>query len=99
MTVLELKSLPYDEIQGWFEYFEKRPYGWRDDRRAAVVASLCAFGDHKLKPEDMFESLSLISKQNKEVDKENFAIKFLTQINSRLENKVDFKNDTFVSEV
>jgi hypothetical protein len=26
--------MAYTELQGWNEYFEKRPVGWRDDDRA-----------------------------------------------------------------
>lgn len=25
--------MPYEELLGWFSYFEQRPVGWRDDDR------------------------------------------------------------------
>jgi hypothetical protein len=28
-----LDEMPYQELQGWFSYFEQRPYGWREDDR------------------------------------------------------------------
>lgn len=33
ITKSALDRLPYEEVQGWFSYFEQRPYGWRDDDR------------------------------------------------------------------
>jgi hypothetical protein len=32
-TIRELEEMPYDELLGWFAYFEQRPIGWREDDR------------------------------------------------------------------
>jgi hypothetical protein len=32
-----LAEMTYEELLGWYNYFEKRPYGWRDDDRAAKI--------------------------------------------------------------
>ena len=33
-----LEEMPYTELKGWGTYFKKYPVGWREDRRAAVIA-------------------------------------------------------------
>jgi hypothetical protein len=33
MPVHKVMEMPYDELLGWFSYFEMRPVGWRDDLR------------------------------------------------------------------
>jgi hypothetical protein len=42
------------ELTGWFNYFERRPPGWREDQRTAMLVN--AFGAKK-KPEELFPSL------------------------------------------
>jgi hypothetical protein len=42
------------ELSGWFEYFQRRPPGWQEDQRTAMVVN--AFGAKK-KPEELFPSL------------------------------------------
>jgi hypothetical protein len=44
---------------GWQEYFSRRPIGWREDNRAAIIAM--SFGG-KAKPEDLFESLKILKR-------------------------------------
>ena len=53
-------SMPYDEVQGWFAYFEERPPGWRDDSRAFVVATAASQGGLKKNPEELFDSLKTL---------------------------------------
>lgn len=37
-TVTELREdIPFRELQGWFNYFERRPAGWREDQRTAML--------------------------------------------------------------
>lgn len=61
-----LETMPYTELLGWFQYFEKRPVGWRDDLRAAYL--LQAQGVKK-KPAEVFPSLRQIgSSGNKLAD-------------------------------
>jgi hypothetical protein len=52
-----LHEMSYEELLGWHNYFERRPYGWRDDARAAKL--LQAQGV-KAKPEAIFPSLQTI---------------------------------------
>lgn len=47
--------MPYDELLGWFAYFEARPVGWRADDRAMKL--LQAQGV-KAKPEAVFMTLA-----------------------------------------
>jgi hypothetical protein len=70
-----MQELPYEEILGWYEYFDKRPYNWQDDNRAAVIA-LSMSGSSKVKPQDLFASLKTISNQNKPNLAEQFFAKF-----------------------
>lgn len=57
-----LDELSYEEFQGWFSYFERRPVGWRADDRAAKL--LQAQGV-KEKPWKLFSSLDAIYNSNK----------------------------------
>lgn len=61
MPVYKLLEMPYDEMLGWFEFFEKRPIGWRDDLRTSYL--LQAQGV-KEKPTKLFPSLAAISKKS-----------------------------------
>ena len=58
MPVTEmLERMPYDELLGWFQYFSKRPIGWREDNRAYRIMQ--AFGT-KEPPDKIFESFAKI---------------------------------------
>jgi len=50
-------NMPYDELQGWFEYFRVKPYEWRDDDRAAKFIQTQGT---KAKVWDIFPSLKSI---------------------------------------
>jgi hypothetical protein len=49
-----LNEMPQSELMGWGDYFTRKPYGWREDQRTAVI--LQALG-YKGKPEDVFATL------------------------------------------
>ena len=49
-----LDEMPQSELAGWGSYFRKRPYGWREDQRTAML--LQAQG-YKGKPEELFQTL------------------------------------------
>jgi len=51
--------MTYEEFRGWVEYFNRRPYQWRDDNRTAML--LQAQGVKNA--ERLFESLQKL-KQN-----------------------------------
>jgi len=60
-------EMPYEELLGWFDYFDRRPVEWRADDRAAKL--LQAQGV-KEKPHRLFASLDAIynPKTKKEYD-------------------------------
>ena len=47
--------MPYEELLGWQEYLDKRPAGWREDQRAAMIMQ--SFGV-KATPDKLFSSLA-----------------------------------------
>ena len=67
MTVEELHSLDYSEYIGWQQYFDRRPFGWREDLRAYNI--MTAMAGSKVKPEDIFPSIRKL-KEN-EADSES----------------------------
>jgi hypothetical protein len=79
------------------EYFRRRPYGWREDNRAAIIAM--SFGGGKLRPEDLFHSLGVIRQEAKLSEDSaagnNFAQKFFDKIGKRLteKDKINDKGD------
>lgn len=52
-----IEEMPYLELKGWIEFFKKRPVGWREDNRTALL--MRAFGV-KEKPEIIFPSLAAL---------------------------------------
>jgi len=50
-------QIPYEELLGWFNYFERRPVDWRDDDRTAKL--LQAQGV-KVDPKRLFSSLEAV---------------------------------------
>jgi hypothetical protein len=55
MPVYQIMSeMPQSELVGWGRYFSRRPYGWREDQRTAVLLQAQGF---KGRPEDVFSSL------------------------------------------
>lgn len=53
----EVREMPYDELLGWYDFFERRPLGWREDDRTSKL--LQAQGV-KEKPWKLFPSLKAI---------------------------------------
>jgi hypothetical protein len=49
-----LDEMPQNELMGWAQYFKRRPYGWREDQRTAVLVQAQGY---KGKPEELFPSL------------------------------------------
>lgn len=58
-----MKEIPYDELLGWYAYFERRPIGWREDDR---TSKLLQGAGVKAKPTDLFPSLKAIYTASKE---------------------------------
>jgi hypothetical protein len=67
------------------EYFRRRPYGWRDDNRAAIISM--SMGGSKLKPEDLFESLRIIKQETSELSNSSVGEKFINKFKGRLTEK------------
>jgi len=83
MPLYMLMEMPYDELLGWFEYFDRRPIGWRDDLRAVPMLRTQGV---KEAPEKIFSSLAKVFK--KEEPKEEGRISF-----------DELKNSTFFSKM
>jgi hypothetical protein len=88
-TIEEIEEISYEELQGWFEYFERRPIGWREDNRAAIIA-MSLGGSDKVKPEDLFASLKVIKNANSEGG--TIAEKFVERFSSRFSEQPEFLN-------
>jgi hypothetical protein len=88
LTMAELEELDYDEVLDWFEFFRRRPYGWRDDNRAAVVAMSMA--GSKIKPEDLFESLKILKEESIEQSKKSFAVSFVEKFAGKFTERPEF---------
>jgi hypothetical protein len=54
-----LTEMPYDEMQGWMSYLERRPVGWREDDRTLKLLQVQGF---KGKGESIFSSLDALAK-------------------------------------
>ena len=64
--------MSYEELLGWYDYFEKRPVGWREDDRTSKL--LQAQGV-KEKPWKLFPSLERIFKKGRHADEDGAGIR------------------------
>jgi hypothetical protein len=86
MSVAQLKLMPYDELLGWMNYFERRPIGWRDDDRTFKLLQVQGC---KEKPERVFSSLGAIKHAEQEARKmPNGMISMSNLKNSALFQKI-----------
>jgi len=92
-TVGELLStMSFPEYILWLQFFEKRPYGWREDLRAFRI--MCSNGNMKNpKPGEYFSSLAQMEKHeaaaNKRVPRKgSFAHQAI--MNAKGGKKLDF---------
>ena len=60
-----IDEMPYEELQGWLNYFKVRPYGWRDDQRTSLL--LQAQGV-KQKPEKIFPTLAQLAQAERKMN-------------------------------
>lgn len=49
--------MPYDEYLKWINFFNKRPVGWREDRRTSMLMQAQGV---KASAEEMFPSLKIM---------------------------------------
>lgn len=83
-----METMPYTEMLGWFDYFERRPTGWRDDLRAAYL--LQAQGVKK-QPGEIFPALrQLGSTGNKHADSLKNSALFQKLMTAKGGEKVNF---------
>jgi hypothetical protein len=90
MTLEQLNSMTYEEFVGWIEYFKRRPVGWREDNRAAVIAMSMA-GD-KVKPEQLFHSLKTIKEDTSK--QQNLLQKFAARFGHRFSERPELLDVT-----
>jgi hypothetical protein len=64
MPIDDVLDMSYTEMQVWQGYFERRPYGWREDDRA--FKSISPHLSKPMKPESMFPSLKSIYEPEKD---------------------------------
>jgi hypothetical protein len=63
LPIYKLESeMTYEELLGWFSYFEQRPVGWREDDRTMKYLQTQGV---KEKPWNIFASLDPIYNRNK----------------------------------
>lgn len=65
LTLDGIYSMSSKEYMGWVKYFKERPYGWRDDHRAAVLTQTTYQGKKKLEINELFPSLKAFSEADK----------------------------------
>jgi hypothetical protein len=65
-----LDEMPYEEMQGWFAYFESRPVEWRDDDRAYKLLQAQGVKEKAYK---IFPTLEAIYKPRKK-NEEDFDV-------------------------
>ncbi len=61
MTVAELLKMDYQELLGWFTYFELRPPGWREDERTVKLLQVQGV---KKSGHELFPSLAAMHKKS-----------------------------------
>ena len=71
LRVQEVYDMDFDEWQGWLEYFQRRPVGWRADLRSAYQMNAQGV---KKKPEEIFPSIANVKRdeshvKNRRIDK------------------------------
>jgi len=83
--VPELRSWPHSEVLDWFEYFERRPLGWREDLRIHYLLSAQGV---KAKPHEVFQSLMAIERDKEEIENESVENDANKLISSGFLNKI-----------
>jgi hypothetical protein len=67
-------EMSHQELIGWFEYFRRRPPGWQEDQRTAMLVNV--FGAKK-SPEELFPSLRAMQEAEAESKKMSVAQQFV----------------------
>jgi len=77
-----IDEMPHQELKQWMTFFKRRPVGWREDQRTAMLMKVWGF---KGQPESIFPALKQL-KENipaeiKELPKGKFLDMMLTAKN------------------
>ena len=64
VTLDTIYNMSNKEYMGWIKYFNQRPYGWRDDHRAAILAQTTYQGTKPLRVNELFPSLKSMKDNN-----------------------------------
>jgi len=76
-----MEEMSSAEVEGWFEYFKHRPYGWQEDQRAALIMN--ALGVKK-KPHELFDSIRAVrDHQKKSEPAPNAAVAFMRKFGDK----------------
>jgi hypothetical protein len=67
--------MPYEELQGWYAYLEKRPIGWREDLRTYTILQAQGVTAH---PWKIYDSLKVIFNKHNPVTDSLIGSKVLT---------------------
>jgi hypothetical protein len=68
VTLETIYNMSSKEYMGWIKYFNERPYGWRQDHRAAILAQTTYQGTKPLNVSELFPSLQVMRNSNKQKD-------------------------------
>jgi len=89
-----LNELDYEELLGWSEYFRRRPIGWREDNRSAVIAM--SLGGSKIRPEDLFSSLRVIQQETSKDESSSVGQKFFERFKHRFTEEDPFNDESSI---
>ena len=91
VTLDTIYNMSSKEYMGWIQYFKQRPYGWRDDHRAAILTQVNYQGKQKLDINSVFPSLKVFNDEDK--FKINKAKAFINAMQSKTgNNKINTKD-------
>jgi len=71
-----LEEMPFDELAKWKEYLSIRPYGWREDRRTAL---LMGAQGAKINVKELFPTLAALDRRVSENPVDSLRKSFLMQ--------------------
>lgn len=89
ITMDELYNMSSKEYMGWIEYFNKRPNGWAEDHRTALLLQTTYQGSKPVNFREYFPSLKKAHADNDEkIDKAKAFINFM-QSKSNTKTKIN----------
>ena len=89
LTLDQLYDMSSKEYMGWHQYFDKRPNGWQDDHRTALIMQTTYQGSKKVNFNEYFPSLKKIYASNDNTIDKAQAFIASTQAKSIATRKID----------